>query len=291
MMQRCSSSGVGGGPCSCGSYHCPQNTTTGSSSSSFSMLFSPLDHYRSYDHHDPSPPPDNYYSNSNSYNNNYYNSSSSSSSVDCTLSLGTPATRADDHRRPSSHHHQDGRRSAGGYVSNFCWDILQGTKAAVTKSPRPPSNNNNNGDPLVARRCANCDTTSTPLWRNGPRGPKSLCNACGIRFKKEERRATAATAVSAGGSGGQADHYGHQQQQQSYYGYGSNTTTSSSSASWAHQSQKMGCYSPAGEFRFIDQDGERDYQYQTSDAAGVPNFLSWRLNVTDRPGLVHDFTR
>uniref|UniRef100_A0A6N2N9Z9 GATA-type domain-containing protein n=1 Tax=Salix viminalis TaxID=40686 RepID=A0A6N2N9Z9_SALVM len=52
-------------------------------------------------------------------------------------------------------------------------------------------------DPLLARRCANCDTTSTPLWRNGPRGPKSLCNACGIRFKKEERRATAANVNNA----------------------------------------------------------------------------------------------
>uniref|UniRef100_A0A0E0L5V8 GATA-type domain-containing protein n=1 Tax=Oryza punctata TaxID=4537 RepID=A0A0E0L5V8_ORYPU len=46
----------------------------------------------------------------------------------------------------------------------------------------------------LPRRCANCDTTSTPLWRNGPRGPKSLCNACGIRYKKEERRAAAAVA-------------------------------------------------------------------------------------------------
>lgn len=24
----------------------------------------------------------------------------------------------------------------------------------------------------------------TPLWRSGPDGPKTLCNACGVRFKK-----------------------------------------------------------------------------------------------------------
>nr|CAD1845011.1 unnamed protein product [Ananas comosus var. bracteatus] len=28
----------------------------------------------------------------------------------------------------------------------------------------------------------------TPLWRTGPDGPKSLCNACGIRYRKEEMR-------------------------------------------------------------------------------------------------------
>lgn len=39
--------------------------------------------------------------------------------------------------------------------------------------------------------CAHCGTSKTPLWRNGPGGPKSLCNACGIRFKKAGRRSAA----------------------------------------------------------------------------------------------------
>ncbi|XP_078175204.1 GATA transcription factor 1-like [Carex rostrata] len=34
--------------------------------------------------------------------------------------------------------------------------------------------------------CANCRTSKTPLWRSGPSGPKSLCNACGIRFRKRQ---------------------------------------------------------------------------------------------------------
>jgi hypothetical protein len=33
------------------------------------------------------------------------------------------------------------------------------------------------------RSCAHCRTLKTPLWRNGPSGPKTLCNACGVRFK------------------------------------------------------------------------------------------------------------
>lgn len=43
------------------------------------------------------------------------------------------------------------------------------------------------------RVCAHCGTTKTPLWRNGPQGPKSLCNACGIRHKKAGRRSAAAS--------------------------------------------------------------------------------------------------
>ncbi|KAL5565934.1 hypothetical protein UlMin_029098 [Ulmus minor] len=33
--------------------------------------------------------------------------------------------------------------------------------------------------------CVDCRTTKTPLWRGGPAGPKSLCNACGIRHRKK----------------------------------------------------------------------------------------------------------
>lgn len=35
--------------------------------------------------------------------------------------------------------------------------------------------------------CTDCKTTKTPLWRGGPAGPKSLCNACGIRYRKKRR--------------------------------------------------------------------------------------------------------
>ncbi|MQL96058.1 hypothetical protein Taro_028728 [Colocasia esculenta] len=38
-----------------------------------------------------------------------------------------------------------------------------------------------------ARCCTDCRTTKTPLWRGGPSGPKSLCNACGIRYRKRRR--------------------------------------------------------------------------------------------------------
>ncbi|XP_022775384.1 GATA transcription factor 5-like [Durio zibethinus] len=33
------------------------------------------------------------------------------------------------------------------------------------------------------RRCSHCGVTKTPQWRAGPMGVKTLCNACGVRFK------------------------------------------------------------------------------------------------------------
>ncbi|KAF3660446.1 GATA transcription factor 23 [Capsicum annuum] len=36
------------------------------------------------------------------------------------------------------------------------------------------------------KSCSDCKTTKTPLWRSGPSGPKSLCNACGIKYKKKK---------------------------------------------------------------------------------------------------------
>ncbi|KAF9626717.1 hypothetical protein IFM89_038891 [Coptis chinensis] len=33
------------------------------------------------------------------------------------------------------------------------------------------------------RRCLHCQSEKTPQWRAGPLGPKTLCNACGVRYK------------------------------------------------------------------------------------------------------------
>ncbi|XP_027361291.1 GATA transcription factor 3-like [Abrus precatorius] len=50
----------------------------------------------------------------------------------------------------------------------------------------------------VKKRCSHCQAEETPQWREGPKGPKTLCNACGVRFKSgrlvtEYRPATSPT--------------------------------------------------------------------------------------------------
>ncbi|PSR91311.1 GATA transcription factor [Actinidia chinensis var. chinensis] len=57
----------------------------------------------------------------------------------------------------------------------------------------------NNGETnTIVRICSDCKTTKTPLWRSGPQGPKSLCNACGIRQRKARRAMIAAAAAANG---------------------------------------------------------------------------------------------
>ncbi|CAJ2660699.1 unnamed protein product [Trifolium pratense] len=35
----------------------------------------------------------------------------------------------------------------------------------------------------IIRKCTHCEVTKTPQWREGPKGPKTLCNACGVRYR------------------------------------------------------------------------------------------------------------
>ncbi|CAH1418948.1 unnamed protein product [Lactuca virosa] len=59
------------------------------------------------------------------------------------------------------------------------------------------STSSNNNITIPVRVCSDCNTTKTPLWRSGPRGPKSLCNACGIRQRKARKALAAAAAAAA----------------------------------------------------------------------------------------------
>lgn len=36
--------------------------------------------------------------------------------------------------------------------------------------------------------CNDCGTLDSPEWRKGPGGPKTLCNACGLRWAKKEKK-------------------------------------------------------------------------------------------------------
>lgn len=51
--------------------------------------------------------------------------------------------------------------------------------AAKMKRKKPEAE----GGAASGRRCTHCQVQKTPQWRAGPLGPKTLCNACGVRFK------------------------------------------------------------------------------------------------------------
>lgn len=51
-------------------------------------------------------------------------------------------------------------------------------KPPAKKQKRQPA-----GEGVGGRRCSHCGVQKTPQWRAGPLGAKTLCNACGVRFK------------------------------------------------------------------------------------------------------------
>lgn len=101
--------------------------------------------------------------------------------------------------------------------------LAPGMDSSVEKgsgSLDPDERTASGGDP---KACTDCNTTKTPLWRGGPCGPKSLCNACGIRYRKKRREALGldgpkrrepATAACTDTAGGDEEDQQQQQGQQ-----------------------------------------------------------------------------
>ncbi|KAK7311766.1 hypothetical protein RJT34_10105 [Clitoria ternatea] len=56
------------------------------------------------------------------------------------------------------------------------------TDAAAVKKPASRRRDSADGGG-EGRKCLHCATDKTPQWRTGPMGPKTLCNACGVRYK------------------------------------------------------------------------------------------------------------
>nr|DAD36948.1 TPA_asm: hypothetical protein HUJ06_007589 [Nelumbo nucifera] len=98
---------------------------------------------------------------------------SSSSIMSCCGNLQVPVRARSKRRRR--------RRSGFSDISGQQWwwwwepknkSIGGGGAAKVTKTTAS-----------MGRRCLHCLAEKTPQWRAGPLGPKTLCNACGVRYK------------------------------------------------------------------------------------------------------------
>nr|GEV57752.1 GATA transcription factor 1-like [Tanacetum cinerariifolium] len=59
------------------------------------------------------------------------------------------------------------------------WNQVMPTPSSFPK----PSPAGGVGAATIGRRCQHCLADKTPQWRGGPMGPKTLCNACGVRYK------------------------------------------------------------------------------------------------------------
>ncbi|KAA8536047.1 hypothetical protein F0562_028525 [Nyssa sinensis] len=62
-------------------------------------------------------------------------------------------------------------------------DLLHGVGKPVAKKQKRKPAAVTGGESHTQRRCSHCQVQKTPQWRAGPLGPKTLCNACGVRYK------------------------------------------------------------------------------------------------------------
>jgi len=51
-----------------------------------------------------------------------------------------------------------------------------------------------------APSCTTCGATQTPQWREGPLGPKTLCNACGVKYYRTHKRSRSRLGGGTGSS-------------------------------------------------------------------------------------------
>lgn len=62
-------------------------------------------------------------------------------------------------------------------------DLAEGREPAI--SPSPPAPLQMPASSEQRRACIECGCHQTPLWRRGPRGAGTLCNACGVKWNKQ----------------------------------------------------------------------------------------------------------
>lgn len=95
-------------------------------------------------------------------------SSTSSSGIMCCGTLQVPV-RARSSRR---------RRRPSGFLDDHQWSTIWSESSDIEKKKKIKRPSITSG-----RKCTHCLSEKTPQWRAGPLGPKTLCNACGVRYK------------------------------------------------------------------------------------------------------------
>uniref|UniRef100_A0A5B7A8J9 Putative Zinc finger, GATA-type n=1 Tax=Davidia involucrata TaxID=16924 RepID=A0A5B7A8J9_DAVIN len=129
------------------------------------------------------------------------NSSSSSNSSTITSCCGGVQVPTNYPVRARSKRRRRWRRGVADLPGQQCWSwsqaSIKNTKQEVPLMPPPTSSGT-----TIGRRCQHCQAEKTPQWRAGPMGPKTLCNACGVRYKSgrlvpEYRPASSPTFSSA----------------------------------------------------------------------------------------------
>ncbi|TPX09517.1 uncharacterized protein E0L32_009260 [Thyridium curvatum] len=100
------------------------------------------------------------------------------------------ATHADTIEMLTGLRYQEGERSRGITTGNASPTLIKGDAGIAIPMDRDPRTGEKKKKLKVAEEyvCTDCGTLESPEWRKGPSGPKTLCNACGLRWAKKEKK-------------------------------------------------------------------------------------------------------
>ncbi|QLL34979.1 hypothetical protein HG536_0H03550 [Torulaspora globosa] len=104
---------------------------------------------------------------------------SQSTSSECTTTKSPTEMACDISRQePHSSYNEPSRQSSSSSSSDYAKRVL----GKIGKTSKSGKNRNTH------MKCLQCSATDTPEWRKGPVGPTTLCNACGLFYKKLLKR-------------------------------------------------------------------------------------------------------
>jgi PAS domain S-box-containing protein len=91
----------------------------------------------------------------------------------------------------------DGERSRGITTGNASPTLIKGDVGIAIPVDRDPRTGEKKKKLKTSEEyvCTDCGTLDSPEWRKGPSGPKTLCNACGLRWAKKEKKKNNASNV------------------------------------------------------------------------------------------------
>ncbi|KAI1421878.1 hypothetical protein F5Y12DRAFT_787155 [Xylaria sp. FL1777] len=84
----------------------------------------------------------------------------------------------------------EGERSRGVTTGSPNLTLIKGDVGIAIPVDRDPKTGEKKKKLKIAEEyvCTDCGTLDSPEWRKGPSGPKTLCNACGLRWAKKEKK-------------------------------------------------------------------------------------------------------
>ncbi|AEO69997.1 uncharacterized protein THITE_2120791 [Thermothielavioides terrestris NRRL 8126] len=117
------------------------------------------------------------------------------------------ASRADTIEMLTGLRYQEGERSRGISTGNPNPSLITGEAGIATSEEGDQRAGEKKKKLKLAEEyvCTDCGTLESPEWRKGPSGPKTLCNACGLRWAKKEKKKSGHT-----GTAGATEHHAHE---------------------------------------------------------------------------------